>query len=991
MGAYDTIVENNRICYVDPNDIRGNIDGAPLTPDYTDFSIWCNLIVERSSRLKNQASGSDAGEKFMVSFDLTKGHTGTEFVSFLQGKDADDYNFLTTDYTNIDYSTIKERNIIEGLQIETVNISFTNYQTPQVTIKFVDIRGGGFFGREEATHSEFGGLSSLEEKNNQMFDNFYSCFVSFPYPRFRLQVKGFYGKPVTYQLTCTNFSGNLNSQTGNFEITVQFIGYEYGILGDIPFDLLVAAPMTPAGSEYWDEHVKNMATNGWALDREKTEPPIKLYDFYNNVSKQLQNSTPEALDASITEDTKTQEKLTGLLKQIDKLNEIKESIQTFKTAIKEIFKQHYITECVNDDENVVIIHNPTEVFTKGELLTDLCDKRNNIGDLIEEYNKQYTAISLSVIPNNNLGNTWARWTPNPELIFNEFINHVGDETNKNQAYHQNVIVAINSSNRVKNETVTGPASFVGFKLLKLYSNEYYTITDGVSSKLYNTMTLNNWAIFGKDNSQNIAYAKYAAVIDLSNTKYEIDKRLSNLYYIQKMYEKRMNSINGNSIRNIVGFTPYVGRYFKVVMCHLETFVQLFYNCADAINEEILNNLREPEKLGIYNLSIETDVPGNIYKQVPPFPAVYRKYSTVDGDDTEGVNDDDEVKSNAWIGEFKGETEWQEKKLVSDFYLAAQRIKESRKEKEIDVGPIANTNYKSLLPIDYFVAIPQYAYASLDGLKFYSAIRAFINLHLMGGGKKYITNGESDHKKNQRDCRLLGMYNAYIYLMQKPKTVSLKDLIGGEKLTNRGIYDSVLYTDAFKEHKPFEYEQSCFYENRNPFLVEVEGKSKAICNFMPGKYAVIEYIPLQSLPALGGPKARTFKAFFKSEGETSEFELVDPNDDKFLYTGGKNEPIHENTHHFEIITNDNTVTSIKQTFQNYRNGGFEICGKKSSEFADALEAHLHLDDERYNKFYQFTGINAYKDTYKQMFGKDVNTFIKANSFDVIKNKFLELDT
>ena len=193
MGAYDTIVENNRICYVDPNDIRGNIDGAPLTPDYTDFSIWCNLIVERSSRLKNQASGSDAGEKFMVSFDLTKGHTGTEFVSFLQGKDADDYNFLTTDYTNIDYGTIKERNIIEGLQIETVNISFTNYQTPQVTIKFVDIRGGGFFGREEATHSEFGGLSSLEEKNNQMFDNFYSCFVSFPYPRFRLQVKGFYG------------------------------------------------------------------------------------------------------------------------------------------------------------------------------------------------------------------------------------------------------------------------------------------------------------------------------------------------------------------------------------------------------------------------------------------------------------------------------------------------------------------------------------------------------------------------------------------------------------------------------------------------------------------------------------------------------------------------------------------------------------------------------------------------------------------------------
>ena len=83
----------NRICYVDPNDVRGNINGAPLTPDYTDFSIWCNLIVEPSSRMKNQGNGVDNNGEFGMSWDLSNANLGKEECSFFRGRFYNDYNF----------------------------------------------------------------------------------------------------------------------------------------------------------------------------------------------------------------------------------------------------------------------------------------------------------------------------------------------------------------------------------------------------------------------------------------------------------------------------------------------------------------------------------------------------------------------------------------------------------------------------------------------------------------------------------------------------------------------------------------------------------------------------------------------------------------------------------------------------------------------------------------------------------------------------------
>ena len=202
----------NRIAYVEPNDIYGSVNGVPLTPNYEDYCIGFNLIAEIVSRFnKNETTGSNsASNQNAISISWGAWNRGdSKWQSFMEGgvKDKDGNSYLSTYYTDIVYEDVKGKKIVEGIGVESVNIVFESFYTPTITIKFVDVRGASLFGKEAAIHEE-GKISA---------DNVFGCFFTQPYPKFKLQVKGFYGKAVTYQLTCSNFRGSFNSQNGNFE------------------------------------------------------------------------------------------------------------------------------------------------------------------------------------------------------------------------------------------------------------------------------------------------------------------------------------------------------------------------------------------------------------------------------------------------------------------------------------------------------------------------------------------------------------------------------------------------------------------------------------------------------------------------------------------------------------------------------------------------------------------------------------------------------
>ena len=82
--------------------------------------------------------------------------------------------------------------------------------------------------------------------------SFFKALFSFPYPVFKLTVKGFYGMAATYNLAVKDFKASFNSNTGNFECVAQFIGYMFGVYTDIPMTYLAVAPYIgrTIGSKY---------------------------------------------------------------------------------------------------------------------------------------------------------------------------------------------------------------------------------------------------------------------------------------------------------------------------------------------------------------------------------------------------------------------------------------------------------------------------------------------------------------------------------------------------------------------------------------------------------------------------------------------------------------------------------------------------------------------------------------------------------------------
>lgn len=279
------LVKNNypRLFYLEPNDILGKVDGRPITPDYTDFCVSFRLTAEFNNRTRYDGYniGEKNGKSFTIGWIGMGSENGETYIDLMGSKTLgnDNKRYLTTYYTDISYQDFSKHNIVEGLGVESIDIQFKDQWVPTITIKFVDVRGSSLFGREEAIHSN-------DEITAQ---NVFGCFFSVPYPKFRLQIKGYYGREVTYQLYCSSFKGSFNASTGNFEATAVFVGYMYGILADIPMAYLMIAPYCSYnGEEYWNNHSANDQT--WRLYETSiglSGDPVKMIDLKESINSAI--------------------------------------------------------------------------------------------------------------------------------------------------------------------------------------------------------------------------------------------------------------------------------------------------------------------------------------------------------------------------------------------------------------------------------------------------------------------------------------------------------------------------------------------------------------------------------------------------------------------------------------------------------------------------------------------------------------------------------
>ena len=230
----NTVIKTKgRINYIEPNDLvkysgiisgkHNNGDNIYWNPE--DLSIDVDLQVLVPDRTHRTIIKDNTSFETFIS-----ASKDSVFKSFLGGNEISVGNktskeYLTTEATDISFQTYDKDGVgkKECLGINSIDITFDAHFYPQVTMRFTDVRASSLFQPAEKEYTE--DLNGNNIPNKQI--NFFRALFHFPYPRFLLSIKGFYGNRVTFILAVNNFTSSFVPSTGNFDVTVTFIGYMY--------------------------------------------------------------------------------------------------------------------------------------------------------------------------------------------------------------------------------------------------------------------------------------------------------------------------------------------------------------------------------------------------------------------------------------------------------------------------------------------------------------------------------------------------------------------------------------------------------------------------------------------------------------------------------------------------------------------------------------------------------------------------------------------
>lgn len=798
------MAEKSRIIYTEPNYVNGLNDNIDFSVPLEDLSISIDLVAEVKSRFRTSIS-DDEGEKYTMSWLGTNGNKESK-VTFLRGskldKDSSERS-LTTFYTDITYDDGKDGHVVEGLGISSIEVNFEAWFTPLVTINFTDVRGVSLFTPEEYSHY------NKPDLDKEVYgDSIFKCFFSFPYPKFHLQVKGFYGQPVTYQLTCSKFNGHFNPKNGNFEATVQFIGYNYSLLTDVQFQYLVAAPYDEYfGKRYFE---KKRSSSEWLLD-DGTQIPT-LWEFANklaystDVINKLSNNDENVL------------KSRNISNEQHTLETILECSNIVLNDLRNSYPNHIMD---NDSEQILFLFNSDSPV---RLTASLLNYYNNLIKLLDEYNKNY--------PNNKIGSD-KYFDGNTEEIKDGNLTPIKLFTITKSGNNKRIGVVENKSLSDITFSNKGKLSHSLIKNIeRLISNKSDEIS-GEYGYLFLTNKLGQEILARKD---------------------DCDKRLASI-------QIGIDDFIKTATHDAIGFNPTIGNIFKILFAHLETYIQSIFACANTIIQQ--NNTGERSVSG-YGLSLEnTDI--NVAQskdnQLPPFPLYLRQGTK----GKQGGDDDDNLLVTGWVGDLTNRFE--EIRLIFGYTRASENVTEISKDILTEIN---NENviqdFLSISPIDLLYDKSYFSYSNVNGEDFGSFVGHLgIRAVQVLGTKNIDLNTSLIDEYGKADA-----LNYYARGMDKDKIIdnilnklnrdgSVGDEIISILCCSSGAekYGEV---SADKKNSIFSFEQLKLHDcnNRHPVFVQ-DDKGYLVYNFYP---VYGEGNPIYALPC--------YSDIFGKGGYFSEF-------------------------------------------------------------------------------------------------------------------------
>jgi|TARA_R110002153_G_scaffold54908_3_gene152689 murein DD-endopeptidase MepM/ murein hydrolase activator NlpD len=263
----------DNLVLIDPNKITSS-NGQSIEDRlvrHEDLCIYVNLVarVIPRSKLVVGKGASDTGVKVelfdgeinflkpvgksSLDSDWTEGFTDPSVNKIQRQEDTNEkgQTFLS--------KTIENKNDFQGFGIKNIDIKISSSFIPEVTITFVDVRGKTLFEQAETNTP-------------------YTAFFHLPYPQFELTVKGYYGQAVKYQLALTNFKASFDSNSGDYNVTANFIGNHIALLNDINLQQAMLAPyLYPSKTQV-----------SGSLEVEQKGLGRKILDEVYNIYKELQ-------------------------------------------------------------------------------------------------------------------------------------------------------------------------------------------------------------------------------------------------------------------------------------------------------------------------------------------------------------------------------------------------------------------------------------------------------------------------------------------------------------------------------------------------------------------------------------------------------------------------------------------------------------------------------------------------------------------------------
>ena len=629
MDAKKTI---DRLTYIEPNEyaglnaLRNNRSEIPgmtsLSWNPEELAMFVDLQVVIPNR-------EDAGQvSYLVNVDggNLQFDTKARRVSYMEGipynKEINSQSVLTDNYTNISYSEVANGKVVdkESLGITSIDINFDAHFFPLVTINFTDVRGSSLFMVSEEEFKD----SLKKETSNDTVGSFFKALFHFPYPRFLLSVKGFYGTKVTFQLAVSDFKSGFNPENGNFDMTIQFIGYVYGLYTDLPFDLILASPYY--NKDYWMNQVRNGVFKYVSSNGESGGDMLTYVEFLRKVyDKKIDNT---ALQNS--PETAAYIKAKKVLPELAKIPDLYKKL--CESEIPEECKKWYSKR--SSGKNTFIWGVP--LSTHGGFYFNL-DAAKNLYKQLQIIFRNFPEYKEIVEENNIFLQSFYKQARNGVIFTYKTI---AEDTECNCCSEFSNLISA-TLKQLKNTDISSNASYFVFNSSKPEIIENRVFYEAVGDDKY----MSSQGIFEKGSdisSDGITKLKDAwnqpsetlcCLIKIEDYVNQFKVKLTELENLVNNYENKITDELKKAYANVLGFEPTVENYYRMLFAHIDCFMQFYF---EQILKQVKQDEREKERtleyLGISES--ETDVPkrfSNIKNKnelsVFPFPAYYTTHGT----------------------------------------------------------------------------------------------------------------------------------------------------------------------------------------------------------------------------------------------------------------------------------------------------------------------------------------------------------------------------